>query len=83
MVEVNLFNPIFPQKYMDLMAFMDKKGIRSEDKAELKYTDSPSDSPPPASHDTLKMVYKPSLPRIVEDLSKPASMERVWDEVAY
>ena len=37
------------------------------------------DTPSPASHDILKVVYKPSLPRIMEDLSKPVIMEHAWD----
>ena len=43
---------------------------------------TPSDPPSPASHHTLKVVYKPLLPRIVEDLLNPASMEKVWEDMS-
>ena len=45
--------------------------------------DSPTDSTPPVSHDNLKTLYKPSLTRIMVDMSDPASMERVCDKMAH
>ena len=52
---------------------------RQTDKYSLD-ADAPADS---LSHDTYNLTYKPQIPHMLEDLSQPADMEWIWDELSH